>query len=71
MGEELGVEVELNTATDYSGIIEAMRSGEVDLAWFGPLSYVLANEIAGAKAIAVQVAEEGETDPTYNSLMIT
>lgn len=71
VGEELGVEVELYTATDYSGIIEAMRSGEVDIAWFGPLSYVLATEIAGADAVAVQVAEEGETDPTYNSLMIT
>ena len=30
VGEELGVEVELYTATDYSGIIEAIRSGEVD-----------------------------------------
>ena len=71
IGEELGTEVELYTATDYSGIIEAMRSGQVDLAWYGPLSYVLANKVAGAEAIAVQIAEEGETDPTYHSLMVT
>lgn len=71
MGEDLGVETELYTATDYSGIVEAMRSGEVDVAWFGPLSYVLASELSKAEAVAVQVTEEGETNPTYKSLMIT
>lgn len=71
VGEQLGVEVELFTATDYSGIIEAMRSEEVDLAWYGPLSYVLASEVADAEAVAVQITEEGATDPTYKSLMIT
>lgn len=70
LGEELGVEVEPYTATDYSGIIEAMRSGEVDLAWFGPLSYVLAEEVAGAEAIAVPYEVEGE-EPTYKSVLLT
>jgi phosphonate transport system substrate-binding protein len=70
MSEELGVEVEPYTATDYSGIIEAMRSGEVDAAWFGPLSYVLASDVAGAEAIAVPYEEEGET-PTYKSVILT
>lgn len=70
MGEELGVTVEPYTATDYSGIIEAMRSGEVDVAWFGPLSYVLASDVAGAEAIAVPYEEEGE-EPTYKSLIMT
>lgn len=70
MSEELGVEVEPFTATDYSGVIEAMRSGEVDVAWFGPLSYVLAADQAGAEAIAVPYEAEGE-EPTYKSLMIT
>lgn len=70
LGGELGVEVEIYTATDYSGIIEAMRSGNVDVAWFGPLSCMLATEVAGAEAIAVQVTEEGEKSTTYHSLMI-
>lgn len=70
MSEELGVEVEPYTATDYSGIIESMRSGDVQVAWLGPLSYVLAAEVAGAEAIAVQQTEEGE-DPTYKSLIVT
>lgn len=71
VGEQLGVDVELYTATDYSGIIEAMRSEQVDIAWYGPLSYVLASEVADAEAVAVQITDEGETDPTYKSLMIT
>lgn len=70
LSEELGVEVEPYTATDYSGIIEAMRSGEVDLAWFGPLSYVLAEEVAGAEAVAVPYEVEGE-EPTYKSVLLT
>lgn len=71
VGEELGVETELYTATDYSGIIEAMRSGEAEVAWLGPLSYVLASQRANAEAIAVQLLEEGTKDPTYQSFIIT
>lgn len=70
LSEELGVEVEPYTATDYSGIIEAMRSGKVDVAWFGPLSYVLAEDVAGAEAVAVPFEEEGE-EPIYKSVMLT
>lgn len=70
MSQELGVEVEPFTATDYSGVIEAMRSGQVDVAWFGPLSYTLAADQAGAEAVAVPYEEEGE-EPTYKSLIIT
>lgn len=71
VGGQLGVDAELYTATDYSGIIEAMRSGEADVAWLGPLSYVLASERANAEAIAVQLTEEGSQNPTYQSYIIT
>lgn len=71
LSKELGVEVEPYTATDYSGIVEAMRSGNVDVAVFGPFSYVLANKVAGAEAIAAQVTEEDQKTPTYHSLIIT
>ena len=71
VGEEVGVETKLYTATDYSGIIEAMRSGEAEVAWLGPLSYVLASQRAGAEAVAVQLTEEGTKNPTYQSFIIT
>lgn len=48
---KLGVDVELFTATDYTGVIEAMRSGKIDVAFFGPLSYVLAVDKAHAEVI--------------------
>jgi len=40
--EELGLEVEFFQATDYAGIIEAQIAGRVDLAQYGPFSYVIA-----------------------------
>lgn len=71
VGEQLGVSAKLYTATDYSGIIEAMGSGEAEIAWLGPLSYVLASQRAEAEAIAVQIEEEGSQNPTYQSFIIT
>lgn len=68
--KKLGTKVKAYTATDYSGIIEAMRSDKVDVALFGPLSYVLASEVAGAESIAVAFKKEGE-EPTYRSLIVT
>src|SRR5215470_13593484 len=40
----LGKKIELVVTTDYSSMIEAMRHGRLDLAYFGPLSYVLCKE---------------------------
>src|SRR5260370_1062484 len=41
---QLGKNVELVVTTDYSSMIEAMRHGRLELAYFGPLSYVLAKQ---------------------------
>ncbi len=40
--KELGVEVEFFQASDYAGIIEAQIAGKVDIAQYGPFSYVIA-----------------------------
>ena len=42
--KKLGKKVQLIVTTDYSSMIEAMRHGRLDLAYFGPLSYVLAGK---------------------------
>lgn len=55
--EKTGYKVELFIATDYSSVIEAMRSGEIDIASFGPLSYVLASSVANAEAFATEYKE--------------
>jgi phosphate/phosphite/phosphonate ABC transporter binding protein len=48
----LGKKIELIVTTDYSSMIEAMRHGRLDLAYFGPLSYVLARQKSEIEAFA-------------------
>jgi phosphonate transport system substrate-binding protein len=69
--QELGVEVEFVQATDYAGVIEGMIAGNVDVAQFGPFSYVLA-KLNGAEidAVAALIDEPGAT-PGYQSYGIT
>jgi phosphonate transport system substrate-binding protein len=66
--KKLGEKVKVFTATDYAGVIEAMRKKRVDIAWFGPLSYTLAEQEAGAEAFAVGVMTNGKS--TYRSLFV-
>ncbi|MCC5621926.1 phosphonate ABC transporter substrate-binding protein [Nostoc sp. CHAB 5715] len=66
--KKLGRPVKVFTATDYAGVIEAMRKDRVDVAWFGPLSYVLAQRESGAEAFAVGVRKNGQS--TYKSIFV-
>lgn len=67
--KELGLDVELVVTTDYSSMIEAMAHGRIDLGYFGPLSYVLAQEKADIEPFAALQEVEGE-DPTYQAVFI-
>lgn len=61
-------EIELIVTTDYSSMIEAMRFGRIEVAYFGPFSYVLAKSKAkDIEPFAVGV-ERGS--PTYQSVLI-
>jgi len=63
----LGKKVELVVTTDYSSMIEAMRRGRLELAYFGPLSYVLAKAKSEIEAFACQ---QQKGVPTYRSIVI-
>lgn len=64
----LNKKIELIVTTDYSSMIEAMRFGRIEVAYFGPFSYVLAKSRAPEiEPFAVGV-ERGA--PTYNSVLI-
>lgn len=67
--KEIGQCIELKTSTDYTGVIEAMRANKVDIAWFGPFSYAMAAERAGAEAFAVGTDSKGST--TYKSYLVS
>jgi phosphonate transport system substrate-binding protein len=53
LGRKTGCKIELYVADDYEGIINKMKQGDLDIAWFGPFSYIIAAETAGAKAFAI------------------
>lgn len=60
--------VEMIVTTDYSSMIEAMRFGRIEIAYFGPFSYVLAKSKApNIEPFAVGI-EKGSS--TYNSILI-
>ena len=66
--QKLKKDVEILVTTDYSSMIEAMRFGRIEVAYFGPFSYVLAKSKApGIEPFAVGV-ERGS--PTYQSVLI-
>lgn len=51
LSEKLDRDVEVTVATDYSAIVEAMDSGQVDIGIMPPAAYVQARETDGAEAI--------------------
>jgi phosphonate transport system substrate-binding protein len=64
----LNKKIEIIVTTDYSSMIEAMRFGRIDVAYFGPFSYVLAKSKAPEiEPFAVGV-EKGK--PNYQSILI-
>ncbi len=46
LADTLKKEIEIIVTTDYSSMIEAMRFGRIEVAYFGPFSYVLAKSKA-------------------------
>lgn len=53
LAEAADVSIDLETTSDYASLVQAMAAEEIDLAYFGGISYVMAHNRAGAKAIVV------------------
>ena len=67
--KELGVPITTQVASDYAGVITAMQFKHIDLAYFGPKSYVEAADRAGAEAMVLEVSEDGSQG--YHGVIIT
>jgi phosphonate transport system substrate-binding protein len=68
--DELGIEIEFFQAADYAGVIEAMIAGRVDLAQFGPFSYVIAvANGADIRPIGV-MTDDPDEEPGYQSFLV-
>ncbi len=55
MSNQLLIPVETFVSTDYSGLVEAMRTGQVDIGMFGPFALVQAMDRANAEPILASV----------------
>ncbi len=69
LSERLGISVEIQVTSDYASAIEAMRAKHIDMAWFGPFSYIIAHNIAGAEAI-VNGVRRSDGKAEYHSVII-
>jgi len=56
--QQLGMPVKPFVATDYNGVIEALRAKKLDVAYLGPFSYVLASSVAEVEAFSVAVTKK-------------
>lgn len=70
LSKGLGMPVKPFVAADYNGVIEALRSKRLDVAYLGPFSYVLGTTVADIEAFAVaETKKAGRT--YYHSQVIT
>jgi phosphonate transport system substrate-binding protein len=66
--KELGMEVQAFVATDYTGVVEALRADKLDIAFLTPASYVLAKNEAN---VTVVLKSERKGSPYYYAAIIT
>ncbi|NJP39167.1 phosphate/phosphite/phosphonate ABC transporter substrate-binding protein [Alkalicoccus luteus] len=68
LAETLEEDIEVTHYPSYNAVVEAINFGHVDLAYFGPVTYLIAFEQSGAEAILTQTIDG---DPYYYSYIIT
>jgi len=55
VAKEVGVPITAQVPTSYAAVTEAMTSGNVDIAWVGPLDYVIGHDKNGAEPVTKSV----------------
>ncbi|WP_416151222.1 phosphate/phosphite/phosphonate ABC transporter substrate-binding protein [Salipaludibacillus sp. HK11] len=68
LSEYMDMPVEVTHYPNYNPVVEAINYGHVDLAYFGPVTYLMAYEQSGAEAVVTQLID-GE--PYYYSYIVT
>ncbi|GAE35718.1 phosphate/phosphite/phosphonate ABC transporter substrate-binding protein [Halalkalibacter akibai] len=68
LSESLGREVVVEQYPNYNAVVEAINYHHIDLAFLGPLTYLIAHEQSGAQAI---ITQEVDGSPFYYSYIIT
>lgn len=65
--DELNIPAQIKVYADYQAVLVALEHGDVDMAYLGPLTYVIAHDRTGVEAIVTQLIEG---KPFYYSLII-
>ncbi|SFE82552.1 phosphate/phosphite/phosphonate ABC transporter substrate-binding protein [Alteribacillus iranensis] len=68
LNEQMEQTVEVEHYPNYNAVVEALNYGHIDLAYLGPLTYVVAHEVSGAEAI---ITQEIDGTPYYHSYILT
>ncbi|MGB3653093.1 MAG: phosphonate ABC transporter substrate-binding protein [Rivularia sp. (in: cyanobacteria)] len=69
MEKQVGVPIKPFYVTQYSGVIEAMAAGDVQMAWYGGKSYVEAAKRSNAEVFAQVVNHDGTTGYTSHLIV--
>ena len=69
LSEQLGQDVELTVPTSYGAVVEAMVNDELDLAYFGGLTYVQARNRGEVTPLVTEINPR-TGDTTYRSVII-
>jgi len=64
----LGVPLRVFRATDYAGVVEAMRSSQIEFARIGPANYALAHRVMGNRVIPFARDRDNEGETGYYSI---
>lgn len=67
LSAESGLDVQVQIGSDYAAVVEGIRFQKVDVAFFGPFTYVVAHAQSGARAF---ITQNINGKPYYHSYMI-
>jgi phosphonate transport system substrate-binding protein len=70
LSRTLNQPVETFVATDYAGVVEAMASDKLDLAYFGGLTYLQAELRADVYPIVTEIDRETNTSKYYSAIIV-
>lgn len=70
LADALGVDVELFVATSYAGVVQAMASDQLDVAYFGGLTYLQAQREVAVEPLVTEVDQMTGTSRYISALIV-
>lgn len=71
LGKVINMEVKEIQASDYTAIIEALRTGKADMAYMGALAVAMGAERAGVTPIVMKAPDGDKAQAVYHSVFVT